>query len=104
MPEVLDLREQQERTVQAEEPSSIVWQALEHRQYKKTPDWYWAVGVLTVGVFATAIIMQNFLFGVIALVAGFTVALLGAKPARIVTFGVSPEGIQIDTTVYPYEM
>ena len=84
-------------------PNSISWQASEYAYIKKSPDWYWAVGILTIGFFAVAMIFGNMLFGVFMLLAGFTIALYGARPPRIVTCTLSAEGVRIENRVYPYE-
>lgn len=83
--------------------STITWQAPEYTQYKKTSDWYWVVGILTMGLFAVALIFRNFLFAGFSLLAGFTIALYGARPARTVSFSLSSEGVRIENRLYPYE-
>jgi len=84
-------------------PAVLSWHAAEYMQVKKHPDWYWAVGILTLGLFVTALVFNNFLFAVFMLLAGFTVAMYGARPARVVEFKLSGEGIHIHGSVYPYE-
>lgn len=110
MPYVLDLTknktptEQNANTASQNEPvASLSWQAPEYVYIKKSPDWYWAVGIMSIGFFVVAVIFQNFLFGAFMLLGGFTVALYGARPPRIVTFTLSVEGIRIENRVYPYE-
>lgn len=85
------------------QPDIISWQAPEYAYIKKSPDWYWAVGILTIGFFVVALVFGNMLFGVFVLLAGFTVALYGARPPRIVAFTLSVEGVRIENRVYPYE-
>ncbi|TSC78445.1 MAG: Uncharacterized protein G01um101429_776 [Parcubacteria group bacterium Gr01-1014_29] len=85
-------------------PATISWQAPEYTQYKRSPDWYWSVGILTIGIFITALVFHNILFAIFILLAGFTIALYGARPARVVTFTLLGEGIRIQDRVYPYEM
>ena len=84
-------------------PDAITWEAPEYLHIKKSPDWYWAVGILTVGIFVVALIFNNYLFGIFVLVGGFTVALYGARPPRVMRFTISGEGIRIENRVYPFE-
>jgi len=84
-------------------PDSISWEAPEYVYIKKSPDWYWAVGILTIGLFVVALVFNNFLFGIFMLLGGFTIALYGARPPRMVQFMISAEGIRIENRVYPYE-
>jgi len=37
------------------------------------------------------------------LLGGFTIALYGARPPRIISFSLSVEGVRIENRVYPYE-
>lgn len=96
--------EQEVNTAPQDQPvTSLSWEAPEYVYTKKSSDWYWAVGILSVGLFAVALIFHNFLFGIFMLLGGFTIALYGARPPQIVTFTLSIEGIHIKNRVYPYE-
>lgn len=84
-------------------PKTIEWQAPEYEFYKKTADWYWAVGIMTVAASLSATLLHNFLFAFLALLAGFSIALYGARKPDIVLFSITPEGIHIKNRVYLYE-
>ena len=84
-------------------PTIISWQASEYTYVKKSSDWYWAIGILTIGLFVVALIFSNVLFGIFMLLAGFTIALYGARPPRVIPFSLSVEGVRIENRVYPYE-
>ena len=94
---------EKDTALQNQTVASLSWQAPEYVYTKKSPDWYWAVGIVTMGIFVVAIIFDNFLFGAFVLLGGFTIALYGARPPRIITFTLSIEGIRIENRVYPYE-
>lgn len=82
--------------------SLLSWEAEEYLYVPKSKDWYWAVLILTLGLIVVAYFLDNFLFGVFILIAGFTVALYGAKRPRKVTFSLLPQGIQIGKRLYTY--
>jgi hypothetical protein len=81
----------------------ISWKAPEYIYIPKSADWFWAVGILTLAFLAVAIIMANLLFGIFLIIAGFTIALYGARKPRIVSFSVNARGIQVGRRLYPYE-
>ncbi len=83
--------------------ASLEWEAYEYTHHERTSDWFWAVGILTVGLFAVAIIMSNYLFALFILLAGFTVMLYGAKQPRKMTFTLTHNGIQVDNKLYLYD-
>ena len=41
-------------------PSKIKWSALEYEFHEKTPEWYWALGIITAALVLAAVILHNF--------------------------------------------
>jgi hypothetical protein len=81
----------------------MAWEAEEYEYKEKSPDWYWAVGIITLGFFVTAIILKNFLFALLALIGGFTFAMYGAARPKSVSFAITSRGIKIGDKLYPYD-
>lgn len=87
-----------------EKEFSISWQAPEFYYYEKTTNWYWALGIICIGIIVASILLKNFLFAVLVFIAGFALALYGAKKPRMFNFSINDKGIVIDDKqVYPYE-
>lgn len=87
-----------------EKDFSISWQAPEFYYYEKTADWYWALGIICIGIVVASILLKNFLFAVLIFIAGFSLALYGAKRPKITSFSINERGIIIDNKqIYPYE-
>lgn len=84
-------------------PNSITWEADEYIYRPKTRDWYWAVAILSAGVVVVSFITANFLLGVLALIAGFTIILYGSRPPQKVRFAINHEGVVIDKRLYNFE-
>ena len=122
MPNVLHLQKNTKPPIQEEEKPSLTheqppkpettrerltdaisWKAEEYPYYRKTTDWYWAIGIITAGLFAGAVILGNILFSALILLSGFSIALYGARRPHTVPFSVSSEGIRIADRLYPYE-
>ena len=86
-----------------ENPSNPVsWQAPEYEHIPKNADWFWTVGIISLAVFFLALITKNILFGALSLLAGFTVALFGAKKPRRLNFEINPRGVKIENRLYTY--
>lgn len=81
----------------------ISWQAPEYEYTKKHRDWYWAVGIITVAFAVVGVLIQNILFVILIILAGFTVALYGARKPRIADFVLTARGIKIGERFYPYD-
>lgn len=82
---------------------SIEWQAPEYEFHKKSPDWFWTLGIITLALFLSATLLHSLLFGFLILLAGFSLALFGARRPSIVSFKINTQGIHIGNRIYPYE-
>lgn len=81
---------------------SVNWEAYEHNPSERGSDWYWILGIVTISITVAAILLGNVLFGILALVAGLVTALHANREPRIVEYGVTARGVQIDEKLYPY--
>ncbi|MEK7607923.1 MAG: hypothetical protein AAB484_03335 [Patescibacteria group bacterium] len=79
------------------------WQAPEYHYTKKTSDWYWTTGIISVALVVTAIIFGNVLFGVVIAIGVFTLTMFASRKPDIVTVEINDEGIIVDKTLYPYQ-
>lgn len=78
------------------------WSAEEYRHREKTPDWFWALGILAVSTAVTALLFNNVLLALLILVGGFTLALYGARRPRKVSFRVDRRGVAVGDRLYPF--
>lgn len=81
---------------------AIEWEAPEHHHGTKTSDWFWVLGILTVSLAVAAILLDNILLGLLTLIAGSVMAMLATRPAKMMTFSITPRGVRIDRSFYPY--
>lgn len=81
----------------------ISWQAPEFIHYEKTSDWYWGLGIITLALLIGAILLGNFLFGILLLIGGFSLSLYGAKKPDTVQFIIDSRGITINKNLYTYD-
>lgn len=80
------------------------WSAPEFEYYEKGSEWFTAIIVIFAAVFAAALILGNFLFGILALFSGITIALFGIKKPRILNYEINSQGVQIENKIYPYNI
>ena len=81
----------------------LSWEAEEYAHHDKGKDWFWSVGIVSIGFFALALILQNYLFAIMILIGGFAVALHGSKKPKTVHFAIISRGVAVDNTLYPYD-
>lgn len=80
----------------------ISWNAPEHLHSEKNPDWYWAVGIITLALAAVAFIFGNFVTGIFVLVAAVALVLHASQPPRTVYHEINDRGIIIHDRLYPF--
>lgn len=88
--------------METEEDIFIGWQTLAYEHRAKSPDWYWALGIIAVSGAVAAFFFENYLFSVLILIGAFTMALYGAKHAPLLTVEIGERGVRVDHTLYPY--
>jgi len=80
----------------------IDWEELEYEFFDKNSDWFWALGIVSIAVAVTAIILNNILFAILILVGAFALGIHSVKKPEIVHYEVNQRGIIIDNKLYPY--
>lgn len=80
----------------------LSWQAEEPSVEPKSQSWYWAVGIVAGAIAIAAVMLQDYLFSVIAVIGGFGVMLLGSKPPERHTYRLTERGLMIGPRLIPY--
>lgn len=83
--------------------SSISWEAYEHIHEPKTADWFWALWVISLAIAGASIILGNYIFAILVIVAAGALHIHAHHLPRIVTFILNEKGVRIDKTFYPYK-
>lgn len=82
----------------------ISWRTLEHSHTEKTPDWFWALGIVAGSIATTAILFGNFLFALLVIIGATTLGLLANKEPSEIEVALTPKGVLIGPEFYPYDM
>ena len=80
----------------------VGWKAREGEYKPKTKSWYWVVGIVAVGAAIAAAILQDYLFSLIAVLAGFAVMLAGTRRPPIKEYAFYENDIVIGDDRIPY--
>ena len=84
------------------ENTPLKWEAEEYTYREKTPDWFYALGIIAVSIAGTSIIFKNYLFGILILVATFSLMLFAKRKPSLVSFELNDRGLRINRLLYPY--
>lgn len=81
----------------------LVWSALEYEEHDRSPDWFWALGIIVVTSSIASIIFENYFFAVLLLLSGVLLGFFATKKPEMVTYELDEKGFKIHNQIYPYE-
>jgi hypothetical protein len=81
----------------------LSWQTEEYVHREKSPDWFWALGVIAVAGAALAVIYKDTLFAIIIVLAAIILGYYAARIPKIIEIAITDEGIKIKKILYRYK-
>ncbi len=81
----------------------IEWDAHEYEHKERSPDWFWAVGIISVSVAIAAIIFGNIIFGILVIIAAFALSLFAKRPPSSLHIVVDEKGVTRGSVRYPFQ-
>jgi len=86
-----------------EKPVKVAWKSLEHNHFKdKTADWFWGLGIVTVGVAVLSLYFGNIFFAVIIILFAIISSMLVRKKPELLDFEINRKGIKAGPILYPF--
>lgn len=80
----------------------ISWKTLEYKKKEKTADWYWAVGIITMSLIIISIILKNYSFVVLLVVAIITTYIFSTKDPGLLEVKIDKRGLIVNKNMYPF--
>ena len=80
----------------------LEWSAYEHKHIRKSSDWFWVFGIITITGAVISIIFNNILLAIVILTGAFVIALNVAKKPNTINFKINKRGVIIDNKLYLY--
>jgi len=80
----------------------LEWDAREFEYTKKSRDWYWALGALSVVGLALTIIFGNYLLAVFIALSTFLIVLYASKKPDDIHVEISDQGVRVKQSLFPY--
>lgn len=82
---------------------AISWEVKEYEHRERSTDWFWAIALLAGVGAVVSIIFNNFLLAVIILLAAVSLIMYARREPETQTVELSPAGVKIGRTLYPYK-
>ncbi len=81
----------------------LVWSALEYEDRERSPDWFWALGIIVVTSSVAAIIFENYFFATLLILSGLLLGFFAIKKPDIILYELNADGLKIRNRLYPYQ-
>ena len=73
----------------------VSWQAFEYEYKPKSANWFWVVWILAFGIFFTAYLFTNILFGILILTSAFCISIFTSRKPNLIKISLTPTKITI---------
>lgn len=83
--------------------NKIKWTLPEFDTKDRSPDWFWALGIIVVAGSVASIIYENYFFAVILILGGILMGYFAKKDPDMVTYELNEKGLIIRHRLHPYE-
>ena len=77
----------------ARPPFKLEWDAHEYEHKERSQDWFWAVGIIAFALAFTAIIFGNVIFGILILIATFSLTVFARRAPDELHVVIDEQGI-----------
>ncbi len=83
-----DINKQEEKTNEQSGLIDIQWQAPEFEKYEKGPGWFIILGISALVIFTIVLLMKNFIFAILIILAVFVIFIYALKEPRLINFKI----------------
>jgi len=80
----------------------LSWKAEEYAHRRKSPDWFWALGIIALAGGAAAVLVGNILFAVLIAIGTSVIIIYAARAPSIVTVTLTEKGVIVNNRLYPF--
>ncbi|MCF7833760.1 MAG: hypothetical protein K9L98_00270 [Candidatus Pacebacteria bacterium] len=86
-----------------EQNNKLQWSALEYEEKERSPDWFWALGIVVLAGAVTSIIFENYFFALFLILSGVLMAMFAIKKPDMVIYEINKKGVKIRNRIYLFE-
>ena len=81
----------------------LAWTALEYEERQRSPDWFWALGIIVATSSIAAVIFSDYFFAVLLILSGLLLGFFAVKKPGTVSYELNAKGLKVRNRIYPYE-
>jgi len=81
----------------------ISWKAFEYEYKPKSPNWFWVIWILSLGIFFTSYLFSNILFGIFILISAFSISIFASRRPNLIKIVINSKKIIIHNKEFNFE-
>lgn len=81
---------------------SLKWSAPEYHHYKRSNDWFWAVGIIVISIAILAFVFGNGLFGILILLSAGVLIFFVLREPNDIQYEINTRGVVVGNDLHPY--
>jgi hypothetical protein len=82
----------------------LTWKTPEYFPKDRSPDWYWAFGIIATAIIVTSILLNNVLLAIFFLIATGTIFIYAKREPDIITIEITEDGVRAGRNLYPFSL
>ena len=86
-----------------QEDANISWSMPEYEDKYRSPDWFWALGIVAVTIAITSIIYSNYFFAILILISAGLLGFFAVKEPDMIEYTLDKKGLRIKDHIYLFE-
>jgi len=86
-----------------ENKRELAWVVSEYGTHQKSNDWHWTIATVAIAAAVISGFFGNFLFAVLAIIAGMTLVFHGKRGKHELRIAVTLRGVRVNNELYPYD-
>lgn len=83
--------------------NNLLWKDFEYEDRKRKKEWYFSVSIISLSIIVASFIFKNYLFSILVLLATITLFLFSIRKPRLISFGITDQGVLSDKILYPFQ-
>lgn len=82
----------------------LSWQTPEYLPKDRSSDWFWAVGIISMAIIITAILLNNLLLAVFLSFTTLTIFIYAKRKPEIISIEITENGVRAGRNMHPFSL
>jgi hypothetical protein len=85
------------------EDGNLSWSMPAYEEKYRSPDWFWALGVIAITIAITSIIYSNYFFAILILISSGLLYFFATETPEIIDYTINDKGLKIKDHIFLFE-